>query len=65
MAGETKKTWITEAALVTAALAVLEPVSNALTNGAFSIPDPFDKLVFGVMGVLLWFLRARQKKAEA
>lgn len=66
MADEKKaKSWITETALVTALLAVAEPISSALSNGAFSIPDPFDKFVLGVMAVVLWFLRARQKKAEA
>lgn len=58
-----KRTGITEAAVVTALLGFLEPAASYL-SGTDLIPDPWDKLTFGALGVVLYFLRRASKKTE-
>jgi hypothetical protein len=59
-----KRTGITEVAAVTAALGFLEPEVSYLTGHSI-VPDPWDKLLLGVLGVGIYFLRRAAKKADA
>lgn len=64
MMAESKKTGITEIAVVTFLLSILEPAASFVTGNPM-IPDPFDKFLFGSLALTTWFLRRRAKKAEA
>lgn len=56
------KTWISEVFAGIAGYAVVDSIVEWLTANPI-IPDPFDKLVFGVLAVAGYFLRKRAKKA--
>lgn len=59
-----KKTGVTEVAVVTFLLSVLEPAASMVTGNPI-IPDPFDKFLLGTLALITFFLRRRAKKLAA